>query len=84
MTHFTVGTTPTATFYGDNNEMNVGYIGAGPPETPDTTYTAAWHAETLRFNGRASGKFVSANMFFTNNAMEVGGLYLKILQAGKR
>ena len=84
MTSYTVGTTPTATFYADNNEMNVAYISSSPPETVDTTYTAVWHADTLRFNGRVSGKFVGANMVFTNNAMEVGGLYLKLLPAGRR
>ncbi|MBK6806639.1 MAG: hypothetical protein IPG84_18220 [Betaproteobacteria bacterium] len=83
MTNFTVGTTPTATFYADNNEMNV-RISDRPPETLDTTYTAAWHAATPSIQWPRVGKFVSANMVFTNNAMEVGGLYLKLLQAGKR
>lgn len=84
LTSFTVGTTPTATFFADNNEMNVTYNGSGPPETQDTSKTAEWSSTHLQFNGNVAGKFVGARMFYTDCEMEIGGIYLNLSAAGSR
>ena len=84
MSSFTVGTTPTATFRADNNEMNATFRSAIPPETPDTSATATWNSEQLRFDGKASGKFVSADMTFTGCAAEINGFWMDLSSAGTR
>lgn len=85
MFSYTVGsTTPTATFRADQNEMNATFSTSAPPETPDTSATASWNAEQLRFDGRASGKFVSADMTFSGTSMEMSGFYVDGIAAGTR
>jgi hypothetical protein len=74
---------PTANFIADDNEMNVIYDSSAP-ETPHTTNAAVWESTLLKFNGRASGKYVTADMTFTDCVMEIAGLFVDAKLAGKR
>jgi hypothetical protein len=77
------GGSPTANFIADNNEMNVIYDSSAP-ETPHTTNAAVWESTLLKFNGRASGKYITADMTFTDCVMEIAGLFVDAKLAGKR
>ena len=71
-------TAPTATFNADNSEYAISY-NLTPPETPDTVATATWNDKAQRFDGKAAGRYLNADMSFNNYECEIGGL-MPILQ----
>jgi hypothetical protein len=81
--HWAAGTTPTANFIADNTEMNVSYDSSAL-ETPDTTNAAAWESTLLRFNGKVSGKYITADMVFTGNEIDIAGIFVDAKMSGKR
>lgn len=71
-------TEPTAVFSADDSEYAIAY-NASPPETPVTVATATWNDNAHRFDGKAAGKYINADMTFTDYECEIGGL-MPILQ----
>lgn len=74
---------PSATFLADAQEYEISY-NSSSPNGEATSNAAVWNSDFHRFDGRASGLYVNANMTFDGIGCEISGLAPVLQRAGRK